>query len=276
MRETIMILNFLVILFLYSCKKNASNDSVPQPIVQSNLLTKIVSKSGNDSVITEYSYDTGKRLVFEKVTKVTSGAIERSSLKIVRDNSGIVTQTTEIADYLIASGVDSIVILFANVAGKYTSSVFKIRQGGITVWDSTSYLYDAAGRIIRDQHFQKVSGVPFTQIYKNEYVYSSAGNLDSIKQSDFSGGVYTLSYSLAFNHDSKLNPLQLQNDAIILYHFWLLGANNATKTQAFHSNPSYNNSITIVYTYRSDNRPLTSVTTKMPSGNISNETYFYQ
>jgi hypothetical protein len=271
----IIILNLLLISFLFSCKKNVSNVS-NNPAVLSNLLVKIVSKSGNDSVVTEYSYDIGKQLVLEKETSVTSGATEKRSLKILR-NSGIVIQTTEIADYLIASGVDSIVTLFANAAGRYTSSVFNITQGGTSVQDSVYYLYDGAGRIIRDQHFQKVSGTPFTQIFKQEYIYSSAGNIDSVKQSDFSGGVYTLSNTVAYNYDSKLNPLQLQNEAVILYLFELGGVNNATKTQAdFISSPSYNNSVTVVYTYRVDNRPSASVSTKLPSGKVSNETYFYQ
>jgi hypothetical protein len=275
MRLTI-ILALLLILFLFSCKKNVTNVN-NNPGVQSNLLVKIVSKVGSDSVVTEYSYDSGKRLILEKVTSVTSGASEKRVLKIFRDNSGIVTQTTEIADYLIASGVDSIVTLFANAAGRYTFSVFTITQGGTTVRDSVYYLYDVSGRIIRDQHFQKVSGVPFTQLFKQEYVYSSAGNIDSVKQYDFSGGVYTLSYTVAYTYDSKINALQLQNDAIILYVFGLSGVNNATKTQAnFITNPSYNNSITVAYTYRGDNRPLTSVSTKLPSGKISNESYFYQ
>ena len=275
MRGVIIIRNLLLIAFLFSCNKNESNVS-NNPAVPSNLLVKIVSKSGNDSVVTEYSYDTGKRLVLEKETSVTSGATEKRSLKIFRDNSGIVTQTTEIADYLIASGVDSLVTLFANAAGRYTSSVLNMTQGATTVQDSVYYLYDGAGRIIRDQHFQKVSGVPFTQIFKREYIYSSAGNIDSVRESDFSGGVYTLSYSEAYTYDSKLNPLQLQNDAVILYLYGLQGANNATKTQANFYNPSSNNSINVVYTYRSDNRPSTSISTKLPSGKVSNETYFYQ
>lgn len=276
MRGIILILNLLLISILFSCNKNESNVS-NNPAAPSNLLVKIVSKSGNDSVVTEYSYDAGKRLVLEKETSVTSGATEKRSLKISRDNSGMVTQTTEIADYLIASGVDSLVTLFANAAGRYTSSVLNMTQGATTVQDSVYYFYDAAGRIIRGQHFQKVSGVPFTQVYKRDYIYSSAGNIDSVKESDFSGGVYTLSYIEAYTYDAKLNPLQLQNDGIILYLFGLQGANNATKMEAKTiSNPSYNSSITVVYTYRADNRPSTSVSTKLPSGKVSNETYFYQ
>jgi hypothetical protein len=198
-------------------------------------------------------------------------------LKIFRNNTGIVTQTTEIADYLIASGVDSLVTLFANTAGRYTSSVLNMTQGATTVQDSVYYFYDGTGRIIRGQHFQKVSGVPFTQVYKRDYIYSSAGNIDSVKESDFNGGVYTLSYIEAYTYDSKVNPLQLQNDAIIFYLSGLQGPNNATNTQAKTiSNPSYDNSITVVYTYRTDNKPSTSVSTKLPSGKVSNETYFYQ
>jgi hypothetical protein len=129
MRGIIIILNLLLIAFLFSCNKNENNVS-NNLAVPSNLLVKIISKSGNDSVVTEYSYDTGKRLVLEKETSVTSGTTKKRSLKIFRDNSGMVTQTTEIADYLIASGVDSLVTLFANAAGRYTSSVLNFTQGG--------------------------------------------------------------------------------------------------------------------------------------------------
>ncbi len=274
--KRITILHLLLVLFFFSCTKNESDES-PNPPVQSNLLVKIVSKSGSDSAVTEYSYDAGKRLILEKETKVTSGATERRTLKIFRDGNGLVRQTTEIADYLIASGTDSVVTVFANAGGRYTFSVANITQGGTTVRDSVYYLYDGAGRIIRDLHFQKVGGVPFTQQFKQEYFYSSAGNIDSVTQSSFSGGVYTLSTRITYTYDSKLNALQLPTDATILYRFELHGVNNATKTQAdFISIPAYNSSITVVYTYRTDNRPSTSVSTKLPSGVVSNETYYYQ
>ena len=269
-------MNLLFISFLFSCNKNESNVN-NNPAVPSTLLVKKISKSGNDSTVTEYFYDQAKRLVWEKETSVISGVTKNISMKILRDNSGMITRTTDIADYLIASGIDSVVRIFANAAGRYTASVLNMTQGATTVQDSVYYFYDGAGRIIRDQHFQIVTGVPFTQVFKREYIYSSAGNIDSVKESDLSGGVYTLSYTEAYTHDSKLNPLQLQNDAVILYHVGFGGVNNTTKTQAdFIGNPSYNNSISLVYTYRSDNRPLTSVSTKLPSGKVSDETYFYQ
>lgn len=276
MKGIIIAVNLLLLFILFSCKKSENNIS-SNPVVPSNLLVRIVSKTGNDSMVTEYSYDGGNRLILDKETTVTSGAIAKRSLKIFRDNSSMVTQTTEIADYLITSGVDSIVTLFASAAGRYTSSVANITQGSTTVRDSVSYFYDGLGRIIRDQHFQKVSGVPFTQLFKQEYVYSSAGNIDSVKEYDFNGGIYTIGNTIAYTYDSRLNALQLQNDADILYLFGLLGPNNATKTQAdFPANPSYNNSVSVAYAYRSDNRPSTSVSTKIPSGKVSNEVYFYQ
>ena len=278
MRRIFIILNLLLIPVLFSCKKsNNSPSNNPSPVVQPNLLSKIVSKTGNDSVVTEYSYDANKRLIFEKVTNVTSGVTKKTSLKLTRNNNGIVTRTTEIADYLIANGVDSIVILFTNAAGKYTFSVSDIMQGATSIHDSVSYSYDGIGRIIKAEHFELVSGIPFVQMFKDEYVYSSGGNLDSIKGYDFLSGAYTLSSTVAYDYDTKINALQLQNDAVITYHFGLFGANNATKTKAdFVGSPSNNSLTTVVYTYGNDNRPSASVTTRMPSGNVSNETYFYQ
>lgn len=265
-------------LLLFSCKKSENGTpSIPPPPVPSNLLVKIVSKSGSDSVITEYTYDANKRLVFEKKTSVTSGTLGYDNLKISRDNTGMISSIVEKADYLFNSGIDSLLTFFNSFSGRYLYSVMVFHQGAVAVRDSVWYTYDGNGRHFRDQHFQFISGNPSPQIFRQEYIYSSSGNIDSVKQYDYNAGVYTLSYISAYNYDSKTNPLQLNNDAILLYHFSLLGTNNATKEEAiFIGNPSYNNSSTGVYTYRSDNRPATATRSLSPSGKIFNDTYFYQ
>lgn len=255
-----------------SCKKG--NDD-PTPVMQT-LLIKVVSKSGSDSIVTEYTYDNNQKLVLEKRKEVKSGSTENQSMRIVRDNAGMIIRTTEIADYLIASGADSIVTRFISSSGRYIYSVADMNQAGILVKDSVIYSYDGSGRISRDQHYQAVSTIPFTQIFKQEYVYTASGNIDSVKNYDYSGGSYSISFTGDYDYDNNLNPLQLQNEAILLYYFELFGPNNTIKRKYEYSNPAYNSLATLIYAYRTDGKPLTSITNISPPLRVWNETYYYR
>lgn len=261
-----------VVLAVISCKKDDPQTLPASP----GRLIKVVSKSGNDSIVKEYNYDASGRLVFETRKEVKSGMTENQSIRIVRDNAGMITRTTEIADYLIAAGIDSIVTQFNQSGGRYISSLAVINQGGIIIRDSVVYSYDVNGRIIRDQHYQAMTGAPFQQLFRQDYSYTAAGNIDSIKNYTFSGGVYDISFTGDYDYDNSVNPLQLQNDAIILYHFELFGGNNTVKIKSDHINPSYNSLATLSYTYRPDGRPSTSITNSSPPASVWNDTYYYQ
>ena len=268
---------FLLSAFLVSCQKEIDWGLTN---ATEKMLIRVVKKSGTDSVITNYTYDASKRLVREKTTGTWQTVDRDNDMTIVRNSTGVIIKVIEKAQYLIASGVDSVVTRYNYdlATSRYASSVADLNQGGISVSDSVAYRYDMSGRIIRDDHFQSVTGFPTVQLFKQEYVYTASGNIDSVKQFSHNplSGVFTLSIIYTYMYDTKVNPMKLNNEAILLYRFPLFGANNALRIQSkFISNPAFDSNSDLVFTY-TGNKPQTAVSTDMPGAIVSNITYFYQ
>lgn len=262
-------------IFLLSCQKESNNI-----ITAGTLLVRSVEKTGSDSVAIDYSYDMNDRLVLLKTSGVQGGNSMNGELKIYRQSSGAIFRTVEKAAYLSTNGVDSIITEYNYDAGsgRYTSSVLVTIGSAPDVRDSVVYDYDASGRISRDNHFQVVAGVPFLQKFKQEYVYTSAGNIDSVKNfyHDPVSNVYSLEMILDYEYDAKVNPLEIKNESVILYQFPFCGPNNMQVNKVtYPSNPSMNYLASSVFVYNDKNHPASAVTTKTP-GSPSNSVFYYQ
>src|SRR4026208_325814 len=102
------------------------------------LLVKVVSKTGNDSTVTNYTYDGSQRLIREKISGIAQGIDLDNDLKIYRATDGVITRTVQSSALLAGTGVDSIVTRFNyNTSSKrYTSSLVTLTVLGVTVTDS--------------------------------------------------------------------------------------------------------------------------------------------
>jgi len=283
MKRFFIILSAICSIILFSCQKEAgfSNSSNSSGGGSGTRLAKVVQKQGADSVVIEYTYDGSGRLTQEKITGMSAGIDVSNTLKIIRNSSGIITQTIQINAQFQQLGIANVTTNYHynTSTNKYTSSVFSLTLSGFSTSDSTLYTYDAAGKIIKGDLYQTITGQPYELSFKEEYSYSAAGNLDMIKESSYDPGTSSFDQvaSIAYTFDNKVNPLKLGTDGVAILRVSSYGPNNATKSEFTDlSDPTNNQTSNIVYTYNSNNMPATATMTDTPGGAISTVIYYYQ
>jgi hypothetical protein len=159
--------------------------------------------------------------------------------------------------------------------------VIKINVPGYVLLDSSVFVYDGAGRILGDNFYESQSGAgnDYYLSGKLNYSYSTEGNVNTyvIHDYDQSGAeVFTATVS-NINYDSKVNPVNLQNEGFALGHYEWASPNNMVSAQSGDSNgPADDQTITYTYTYNSNNKPATSTVKIMPDNSVGNTTYYYQ
>lgn len=281
MKKSITVLFITTILFFTACQKeidwglggNAGADK---------LLVKISSKTGSDSTVTSYTYNTAKQLTNENTTGISGTTILDNNLKIYRNSSGIIQRTVQVAAALTANGIDSLVIRFNynTSLSKYTSSVFAVTVMGTNVVDSAVYIYDAVGKISSDEHYLKASLLPPTLALKNQYTYSADGlNVTGSQQSAITtlGGPLTPQASQTYTYDDKKNPLIVKQEAMLLLRTGLFNAQNPLKTVVTNtSDPTADFTMDYVYRYNAAGKPDSSYGTRTPGGALTATKYFYQ
>lgn len=281
--KLIFLFSLLVIIFV-SCQKEIDwglgNGNTTQKLI------RIKSKTGTDTTQIDYFYDAAKRIIREKTTGVAGTTNLDNELVINRNSSGIITKTVQKATALIAVGIDSVVTRYNynTSTSRYTSSVVALAIPGIAVTDSAVYTYDAGGKIISDAHYLQIGGLPIPLpallSLKNNYIYSASGtNLVTIQQEAITtlGGPLSPVASQGFTFDTKINPLIILNEAILLTRTGLFNANNATKAIVANTvSPASNFTMDYTYRYNSNNKPDSSFGTRTPGGAITAAKYFYQ
>lgn len=249
-------------LLLYSCKKEDSQSNSLKPIA------KIVTRSGSDSTVIEYSFDSQNRFAQEKTTD--NGDI--STISLVRDGSGRATRVVEsVSGSTSGSSVTDYTYLSA--------SDRKLRNGilmldiGIPVKDSIAFTY--ATKVSKTMHYYSASGVPSFVAYYYEYSYDGRGNMSQVKvYQPNSSNVMELLATINFEYDTKVNPTYFNDDVLVEYlGSQFVSPNNITKVSIVAQDPSDNFTSTIVYEYGADNRPLKATTTANGASFVSTYTY---
>lgn len=246
------------------------------------LLVKVVAKTGaNDSTVTTYSYDAQRRLIREVVVSTAGGNSLQTEFIINRNSAGVITSSVLKSPDLAATGIDSLVTRFNYSNNRYLNGAFTLSLQGITFTDSTLYTYDANERIITDQHLLKSTLIPLPipiPILKNVYTYSADGkNLTKQEQSAPStpGGPLSPVSNQTYTHDTKVNPLILLNEAIILNRSDWYNANNVLTNQfASTSNPTQNFTVDNSYRYNTANKPDSLFSAR--AGQVTTSKFFYQ
>lgn len=287
MKRKIILICGATILLLASCQKEITGDNGGGggPTTTGGRLVMIKSKTGaSDTTQIEYSYDASGRLVREKITGISGGMSLDNDFVINRNSSGIITSTVQKSPTLIAAGVDSAVIVYHYDAAssKYTYAKGDIAIPGFTVTDSTIYTYDASGKITKDEHYLSTPGFPLppTLSLQNTYAYSADGkNVVSVSVAAPIPPSTTLSPITvqAYTLDTKVNPLIILNEAVVINRPNLYSANNATKAALTSTvDPSQDFTMDYVIKYNSGNKPDSSYGTRSPGGAVTAAKYYYQ
>lgn len=245
----------------YSCKKSDENTSATTPTNTTNeiLLRKIVttniSPSEKDSI--QYFYDNNNRLI-----KMMANSPNYSdTLNITRNVTGMVTSFI----YRNTNGSYSSIVTIDPTSSHYISSK-GINNSGQR--DTITYVYTA------NKITKTLSNSPAIFIRGNRTItYDNSGNL--IKDS-------SLNFVFKRSYDTNVPSLTLGNE-ILIYgsdetgHSAAeenTGTNNVTSQSVIqYGTPGYN--FTYVYTYNSENRPVTVIE---KNGTVTKSTsiFYYQ
>lgn len=287
MKKIIIPLLGFFLAILISCQKEIDwNAGGGGTTAAGQKLVMVKSITGADTSQVEYYYDASGRLIREKTTGMSAGVDLGNELTVNRNASGIITTTVQKAAAMIMAGIDSIVTryYYSTATSKYTAGAFDLGLPGFAVTDSVVYTYDASGRISKDEHYLTIGGSPIplppVMVLRNVYTYSADGkNLVSMSIEGAVPPATTLSpvSVQTFTADTKVNPLILLNEAIVLGRISQYSANNATKLSLTNTiDPSQDFNMDFTYTYNTDNKPDSSYGTRTPGGAVTAAKYFYQ
>jgi hypothetical protein len=253
---------FAFLVFLFSCKKEKSFDpNNPNGggggSTSSELLERIDTKLGTDSIGVLYRYDSQKRLIIYQTGGIIIGNAFEIQLKLVRNTQGVVQKI------ILKDDIDSIVRVVHYDASKsrYSSMAAAYFDGSDDVKDSTVFSYNNAGKLVQAEYFfDDGSGSGYEKEEKVEYTYDTNGNVTKEKSYVFDSflNVYEEDSQYEYEYDTKVNPLILGTEGIIIGDINTVSLHNITKnTYTDFVDPDLNEASTGVYTYNSNNKPLT-------------------
>jgi len=234
------------------------------------LIAKIVTKSGMDSTVIEYSFDSRSRFAQEKTTAGT----DVTTISLVRDASGRATRmvqsvmgstpATLVTDYTYLNLGDS----------RLRNGILKTDVQGVAVTDSIAFTY--ANRVSRTRHYYSAVGIPSLTAYYLEYSYDARGNMTQAEVYQAIGlNAVELAATFSFEYDNNPSPVYFKDDVLVEFlTSQFVSPNNVTKISLVAADPADNFTATTVYEYRSDGRP--SKATRTVGGDTYVSTYTYR
>jgi hypothetical protein len=285
MKRQVLIFSVLIVI-LISCQKEidlAPGNGGGGGGTTGNRLIKTVSKTATDSVITIYTYNSSGKVINVKSTGMSGGQDMGNEYRYYRNGSGIITRTVQINPNLIVAGIDSVttIVNYNTSASRYTSNVFSLSLFGFTVNDSSVHVYDASGKLIRNDEYQAIPllGQPYELSLKTMYTYDVSGNVKQmdIYSHDVTTGADDLVSTVKYTFDTKTAAISYGADAIGIGQPDLVSVNNVIKAEIIDvSDPTNNRTLDNTYIYNSSNRPATGTSTLTPPGTVNNLSFFYQ
>jgi YD repeat-containing protein len=260
----------------------------------SGLLIKSVAVTGSETVTTQYTYDTSKRLLTHTDKGVGGGVPVDSYRRFVRDGAGrIIKVVQKLGD---VNGMPSDTAYFnyhypnaTTMDPDYGVSVMSMSMGGITMATIDSSVYNYAGGKLASYNSYMSSNMmgmvmPVSES-RWEYTYNASGYVVMLKlfNNTTSGAPLTEMYNVTNTYGSTVNhvyasPSAMQN--FIINGLPHTSATLVTKMVANSVGVSPPVNVVTDFTYTLTNGRVTSgtsntVSTGQPARN-TNYTFFYQ
>jgi hypothetical protein len=267
MRKILVGLAALTTLAFASCTKEKSfeDESATGPsggMTDGNLLTKIVIQMGSDSASTSFGYDAGNRLVTEANKGNLSIVSDDSVQQVTRDAQGIIQKIVVFPDRFSNDHVDY-TLRYDATSKRYTAKLTFDDVGHVE--DSIAYYYDASGKITAQEAFVNFGGVE--AVGKQTIEYDASGNVRKVTTGEYEAGTLKNTAEMTMEYDSKVNPIKLGVDAIIMDRQQYFGNNNVTRISIQDlDDPTLSREITLTYTYNASNKPLTAAISMSGAG----------
>ena len=272
---------------MFSCQKKVDwlIDPVTKEVLDSSnvqvnpseLLTKIVAVTGNETIESNFIYDGKNNLISEQHKGIENGFAVDTYKKYYRDTTGKIVRVALKSKQEVDTVYTRITCddYYTNTL-LYTLSQYQ-RQGQV-IRDSVTYVYDGNGHI----GIQKVYRLKALGDYRlvEQYEYSfSGGNLVVVKNFIDSSNTSNLVVAGVrhFSYDTRLNPLKLKNEAIVMGKPEWASANNLVSIDLENKlAPGDNYKVQSKLFYSTSRKPVYGTFTKSPLGTVTQVTYFYK
>lgn len=278
MKRFFTTLSILSALFLFSCQKEAgfSGSNNGGGSNSGGLLKKLVSKSGSDSSVLAFGYNSSQKIITLNTTITSGGTSTLIQERAERNAQNIIQKIIIKSDQYQQAGLDSVTTVMQYSSGRYTAKVTTIDLVVFVYRDSVALIYDAAGKVITEKSYTDFGSSSYKETGKIEYTYSG-NNLATIKNYtyDASSSSYSLDETYTYDqYDNKISPMFAGNEAFVFDSPFFYSSNNPTKsTYTATGNPTQN--YTITYTYNTANKPVTASSNIQPGNITSTGTYYY-
>lgn len=256
-----------LLIMLGACKKS---DTINTPL--STVANKVVVKyNATDSNYSTMAWDASHRLTQLGQTNVASGTTNTATLTFTRNGSGIITSwSTSVMGATLSTVVHS------NGSGQYTDRVYYYMG---FAYDSTAFTYTGS-RITQAIEYQS-SGFGYSPTYRTLYTYDASGNLTSQELYTYSGS-WNLDERRSYTYDSMVNPIPFTNEMLLSGAVGFgsdnvigVGPNNPLTFIDENISGGTTKTTTYVYTYNSNNVPVSAMGTASPGGATTTTTYTY-
>lgn len=277
MKNLLTALSALLSLGLFSCQKEVEDIFAGSGNNASGVLQKVVTKSGADSTVFNFSYNGNNKLVEATTSGIDSGNVIDIREIFIRNGQNIITQIITREANLTANGIDSVITKVNYSGGRYINRVSAIDLFGFfTFRDSVVLTYNGSGNVITEEDFLDV-GTGYQPNIRTEYTYSGK-NISVVKVSAFDdiSNSYAEQYSRSLSYDAKTSPLILGNEAFAIGAYNWFSGNNVVKSVAVSTtDPTQNEIQDVTYTYNAFNKPVTAITT-IQGGLTANSNFYYR
>ncbi len=252
-------------------------DSSQNHVDTSEVLTRIVAITGNETLETNFKYDSSKNLQSEQLEGTENGIPVNTYKKYYRDTLGkivkVVAKEKQQSDSIFTAVIYD--DFYTNTL-LYTLSNFKVQ--GTTVRDSVVFVYDGNGHIGIQKSYRQNPNSSYRLYQQQEYAYS--GN-NLVKARQFVDSSYTAILVLVaeyhYTYDTRINPLQLLNEAVLTGSPERASLGNLIaidlESKMF---PADNYKVESKLLYSNTRKPLYCTSVKSPSGRVSVVTYYYK
>jgi len=202
-----------------------------------SILVRAVQTQGNDSTIFTYEYDSNSKLI--KVNAFESASPTAIYYgRVYRDATGRVTTAVQKIDVGLFPGIptgflpDSVVYSIkypTTTSTNFTYKIAKVVTPAVTVYDSVVYTY-SGNNIISETNYNYSTAITTAPepSGKTTYAYDANGNVTQslIYNYNSTTSQFELEETNNYTMDTKLNPLAIGKEFLLIETGWGSGANN--------------------------------------------------
>ena len=287
MKPSVFLINIIFVCSMLSCQKKVDwlvdpvtkevLDSTQNQANASEVLTSIVAVTGNETLETNFKYYSSKYLQSELLEGSENGLPVCRYKKYYRDTLGkiikIAAKEKQQSDSIFTSVIYD--DYYANTV-LYTLSIIKVQS--TTVRDSVVFVYDGNGHIGIQKSYSQKPNSSYHLYQQKEYTY--AGN-NLVKARQFVDSSNTAILILAseyhYLYDTRLNPLQLRNEAFLTGSPERASLNNLISTDLDNKMfPADNYKVESKLLYSNTRKPVYCTSVKSPMGTVSLLSYYYK